>query len=131
MDEGSCELRTFYNGACPVCHAGMTEYRRRSDAAGLPLAFCDAAQNPGEAAAHDVTPEQALRRLYAVDGEGRLYRGFDAMLAVWQRVPRTRWLARSFGNRATKGVSAWLYEHVVSAGLYRWAKHRQRRAAAS
>jgi len=127
MDERACELTTFYNGACPVCHAGMTEYRRRSDAAALPLVFADAATDPAAAARHGITPDEALRRLYAVDGEGRLYRGFDAMLAVWQRVPRTRWLARSFGNRLTRAPSAWLYEHVVSAGLYRWAKHRQRR----
>jgi predicted DCC family thiol-disulfide oxidoreductase YuxK len=129
MDLGTCELTTFYNGACPVCHAGMTAYRSRSDAAGLPLVFSDAARDPGEAARHGISPDQALRRLYAVDGQGRLYRGFDAMLAVWQRVPRTRWLARTFGNPVTRGLSAWLYEHVVSASLYRWAKYRQRRAA--
>ena len=131
MEERTYELTTFYNGQCPVCHAGMTEYRKRSDDAGLPLAFSDAARNPAEAASHGITPEQALRRLYAVDGEGRLYRGFDAMLAVWRRVPRTRWLARTFGNRVTKAPSAWLYEHVVSASLYRWAKRRQRRAVAA
>jgi len=128
MEERACELTTFYNGTCPVCHAGMTAYRRRSDAAGLSLAFSDAAQHPDVAARHGVTPDEALRRLYAVDGDGRLYRGFDAMLAVWERVPRTRWLARTFGNRLTRRPSAWLYEHVVSASLYRWAKHRQRRA---
>ncbi|HKY94003.1 MAG TPA: DUF393 domain-containing protein [Kiloniellales bacterium] len=130
MDDCKPDLTTFYNGACPVCHAGMTAYRRRSDAAGLPLTFSDTAQEPEAAACHGITPDQALRRLYAVDSEGRLYRGFDAMLAVWRRVPRTRWLKRTFGNPLTRGLSAWLYEHVVSAGLYRWAKYRQRKAAA-
>jgi predicted DCC family thiol-disulfide oxidoreductase YuxK len=129
MDEPA--VTTFYNGACPVCRAEMTVYRRRSDAAGLPLVFCDVAADARGAAQHGISADQALRRLYAVDAEGRLYRGYDAMLAVWKRVPRTRWLARLFGNRLTVEPSAWLYEHLVSATLYRWSKRRQARAARS
>ena len=52
------------------------------------------------------------------------------MLAVWRQVPRTRWLARLFALPLVRPVSAWLYEHVVSWSLYRWARRRQRRAAA-
>lgn len=123
-------LTTFYNGACPVCRAEMTSYRRQAAAKGLPLAFRDVAEDGAEAAALGITPDRALRRLHAQDAAGRLYVGFDAMLAVWRQVPRTRWLARLFALPLVRPVSAWLYEHVVSWSLYRWARRRQRRAAA-
>ncbi len=38
-------------------------------------------------------------------------------------------MARLFGLPLVKPVSAWLYEHLVSAALYRWAKRRQAKAA--
>jgi len=121
-------LTTFYNGACPVCRAEMTSYRRAALAKGLPLVFQDVVEDGGEAAALGLTPDRALRRLHARDAAGRLYVGFDAMLAVWRAVPRTRWLGRFFGLPLIRPVSAWLYEHVVSATLYRWAKRRMARA---
>lgn len=130
MQEKETRLTTYYNGACPVCRAEMTGYSRDAAAQDLPLVFCDVAQDPAEAAGLGITPDRALRRLHARDAEGRLLIGFDAMLAVWAEVPRTRWMARVFGLPLLRPVSAWIYENIVSASLYRWAKHRLRRAAA-
>ena len=121
-------LTTFYNGACPVCRAEMTKYRGDAEARGLPLVFQDVAEDGREAAALGLTPDRALRRLHARDAEGRLHVGFDAMLAVWRALPRTRWMSRFFGLPLIRPVSAWLYEHVVSATLYRWAQRRLARA---
>lgn len=120
-------VTAFYNGACPVCRAEMTGYARTAARDGLPLAFCDVAQDGAPAAALGITADTALRRLHALDGAGRLHRGFDAMLLVWQGVPRTRILARLFGLPLIKPAAAWLYEHVVSWSLYHWAKRRQAR----
>jgi len=122
-------LTAFYNGACPVCRAEMNLYRRDAEARGLPLAFRDLAEDTTEAASLGLTPDRALRRLHAQDAAGRLYVGFDAMLAVWRQVPRARWMGRLFGLPVIRPIAAWLYEHVVSATLYKWAKRRMRRAA--
>ncbi len=130
-EPGQPALTTFYNGACPVCRAEMTSYRRTAESKGLPLAFRDVAEDATEAGALGITPDRALRRLHAQDASGRLYVGFDAMLAVWRQVPRTRWMGWFFGLPLIRPVSAWLYEHVVSWSLYRWAKRRMARAERS
>ena len=128
-DAAAGKVKTFYNGDCPVCRAEMTAYGRIAGERGLPMDFCDVAAAAGEAEDIGLTPDRALRRLHALDPEGRLHVGFDAMLLVWRGIPRTRWMARLFGLPLVKPVSAWLYEHLVSAALYRWAKHRQVKSA--
>lgn len=125
-DAAEGKVKTFYNGECPVCRAEMTAYGRTAAAKGLPMAFCDVAADAGPAADLGISPDQALRRLHALDPEGRLHVGFDAMLLVWRGIPRTRWLARLFRLPLVKPVAAWLYEHVVAAALYRWALRRRR-----
>lgn len=127
--KGGPALTTFYNGACPVCQAEMTRYRAAAEARGLALRFDDVAVDPAEAASLGITPDVALRRLHARDADGRLHIGFDAMLAVWRALPRSRWLARLLGLPVVKPLAAWTYEHLVSATLYRWAKRRMARAA--
>lgn len=123
------KVTAFYNGACPVCRAEMTGYAERAAREGLPLAFCDVAQDGSQAATLGITADDALRRLHALDQAGRLHRGFDAMLLVWRGLPRTRILAHIFGLPLVKPAAAWLYEHVVAWSLYRWAKRRQARQA--
>jgi len=121
-------LTTFYNGDCPVCRAGMTSYDKAARAKGLPLTFRDVADDAEEAATLGITPDRALRRLHARDADGRLYVGFDAMLAVWRQVPGRRWMGWLYGLPVIRPIAAWIYEHVVSATLYRWAKRRAARA---
>ena len=122
-------LTAFYNGACPVCRAEMNLYRRDAEARGLALCFQDVAEDATEAQSLGLTPDRALRRLHARDAAGRLYVGFDAMLAVWRQVPRARWMGWLFGLPVIRPIAAWFYEHLVSAALYRWARWRMRRAA--
>lgn len=121
-------VTAYYNGACPVCRAEMTAYRRIAEEKGLAIAFSDAAQDAAPAAALGLTPDRALRRLHAVDAEGKLHVGFDAMLLVWRQVPRTRWMGWLFGLPLVRPVAGWLYEHVVSWSLYHWARRRMARA---
>lgn len=118
------KLTVYYNGACPVCRAEMTHYKEKTKDRADEFVWCDASVDPEGAAKAGLDWETSLRRLHVQQGSAPLYVGFDAMLAVWRRLPGYIWLARFFSVAGIYPVSAWIYEHIVSALLYRWSKAR-------
>jgi len=118
------QLTVYYNGVCPVCRAEMTHYKEITKDRAGEFVWCDASVDPEGAAKVGLDWETSLRRLHAQQGREPLYVGFDAMLAVWRRLPRYIWVAKLFSVPVIYPVSAWVYEHIVSALLYRWSKMR-------
>ncbi len=115
-------LTVHYNGACPVCRATASHYSGK-----LPeemVRFADAAAKPEAAEAFGLSRDTAMRRLHAITPDGRLYRGFEAVLALWRRTPGRRGLARLAGAPVIRPALSWGYEHILSRGLYHWSKRR-------
>ena len=82
------DLTIFFDGACPLCRREIAHYLARDTA--RRLAAVDIVQDTG--------PLQ--------DGEGRVLTGAAAFLAIWDRLPRWRLLARTI--RAVPGAAALL-----------------------
>ncbi len=84
-------LTLFYDGLCPLCSREIAHYRRQ--VRDEPVAFIDITDPDFDAARHGLDP----RRLHAVM-HGRLgddiITGVDVFLALWEALPRYRWLAR-------------------------------------
>lgn len=120
-------LTVHYSGACPICAAEMDHYRRR-DVKGA-LRLVDVSTEPEEAGALGIDCDTALRRLHAVTPEGEVHRGLEAFLAIWRRLPGYGGMARLFSLPGIRQLSAWGYEHVVAAVIYRWSKARMARRA--
>ena len=123
-------LSTLYNGACPVCRHEMKHYRRVAAACGANLEWRDVAADPGPALALRIDPEVAKSRLHALDREGNLHVGVDALIAIWSALPSHRWIARLVGAPVVHPVARLAYDHLLAPTLYRWAEWRMRRAGA-
>lgn len=129
-------LTVCYNGACPVCRAEMEHYQRiaqRAAANGraLPLGWNDINTAPELFRRHGIDFDAAMRRLHAVDAEGRLIRGIDVFVAIWRHLPRHRWAASVVGSPLVRPL-AWLaYEGAIAPLVYRWSRRRWRRAQAA
>jgi predicted DCC family thiol-disulfide oxidoreductase YuxK len=110
----------LYNQTCPVCRFEIDGYRRHALADGLPIRF------DGLEAAADwgLTPDQAARRLH-VWHDGQILSGIPAFLALWQTMPRWRWLARLVG---LPQAATLLYDHILAPILYRTHLRRQARS---
>lgn len=115
-----------YNGACPVCRAGMTRYAAIAKAHTAPLGFDDINTAPELFQRHGIGFDAAMRRLYAIDGDGRLLRGVDVFIAIWRRMPKRRWLAALTAFPLVRPVAWFVYEYLVSYPIYRWSRHRLR-----
>jgi predicted DCC family thiol-disulfide oxidoreductase YuxK len=79
-------------------------------------------------AALGLTPEDAARRLHVVR-DGELLAGLPAFVALWEEMPRFRWLARVVSLPLVRPVASAVYERVLAPALY--ALHRRRVARRS
>ena len=126
MPDPATPITVCYNGACPVCRAEIDHYRGQADPASG-LAWLDAAGDPATAARHGLTGEDPFRRLHAVTADGRVLAGMEAFAAVWDRLPRYRWLARLVRRPVVRPVADVLYERVAAPVLFAMHRRRERR----
>lgn len=110
-------LETFYDGGCPLCSREIAHYRRL-DAAGR-IDWTDITGAETALAAAGLTREQAMRRLHVRTPDGQLLSGVAAFLAIWQRLPRWRWLAAGIEALRLTGPLDWLYERFADRRLQR------------
>ena len=111
----------LYNDTCPVCRFEIDGYARQVAADGLPVRF-----DPLERAADwGLTPDQAARSLH-VRQNGVVLSGLPAFRALWEAMPRWRWLARMTGWPIVRPLSAAIYSWVLAPLLYRMHLRRQR-----
>ncbi|MGF1606495.1 MAG: thiol-disulfide oxidoreductase DCC family protein [Rhodothalassiaceae bacterium] len=126
----TASLTTYYNGACPICSAEIGHYRAEAQRLGrTDLAWIDVSEHASALEHHGLGQNCAYRRLYAETAEGRLLVGVDAFIAIWQQLPRWRWLARVTRVPVIRPVAKWAYEHVAARAIYHWNKRRLRKQA--
>jgi predicted DCC family thiol-disulfide oxidoreductase YuxK len=88
-------------------------------------AWCDISGAAAPSLApHGIDHRTAKRRLHAVDREGRLFVGIDAIALAAQVTGAHRQLARLLKYRAGRAVAGLVYERLVSAAFFRWAERR-------
>jgi len=119
------DTRVLYNGECPVCRFEITHYERYAGKNALPIHFDDL--TCGGLAEWGLTQDDAARRLYVLK-HGALLSGIPAFLALWDDMPRYRWLAHVVRCPGVRQVFELLYERVAAPLLYRQHLKRQRRA---
>ncbi|MFK7856900.1 MAG: thiol-disulfide oxidoreductase DCC family protein [Granulosicoccus sp.] len=86
----------YYDGACPVCSKEIKMYRKANGAENL--AWIDASEADEHSLGRDLDPQLALARMHVRDESGQLISGAAAFAAIWQRLPRTRWLGHILGS---------------------------------
>lgn len=119
----------YFNGDCPVCRTEMTHYARLCGENQAALRFVDSMQQPSEFLQCGLRREHLERRLYLREADGRILSGMPALVYLWSRMPRYRWLSRVFGLPVLEPLSNLLYDHVIAPGLAFWATRRVLRQA--
>ena len=124
----SAELtETYYNGECPICSAEMSHYARLCADSQTTLRFIDAMQRPDALSQYGLRAEHLERRVYLTEATGRIVSGLPALIELWSRMRRYRWLAKLTSARVVLPLSEGLYDHVIAPGLASWARMRRAR----
>lgn len=120
------DLRVLYNASCPVCRAEIDHYASTAARQDLPLRFDDL--NGPNLALWGIPADQAARRLH-VRKDGRVLAGMDGFRAIWQALPRYRWLARVTAWPVIRPATEFVYDRILAPVLYRAHLRRLRRGA--
>ena len=120
-------LTVCFNGACPVCRGEMDHYRRIADMHARPLGWSDINTSPELFEKHGIDFDTAMRRLHAIDADGRLIRGVDVFPAIWRHLPRYRWAAAVVAFPLVRPFAWVFYECLAAPLVYRWSRRRLRR----
>lgn len=120
---GTDSLVVFYDGACPVCRREIGVYRDLMPM--QPVDFCDVSQSSSPLPA-ELTREQALARFHVRHADGRVESGARAFIALWERLPYWRWLARIGRVPGVATLMEIVYRGVlrVRPAIQRWASKR-------
>jgi len=123
-DAGAELTEMYFNGECPVCSFEMNHYARLCADSGKSLKFIDATREPEALARCGLRKDHVEKRVYLKDSSGQLISGLPALVQLWWRMPRYRWLARLSSMPVLKSVFAVLYDVAVAPALAYWARSR-------
>ncbi len=115
--------RALYNSDCPLCNSEMCAYDAYSQTQGLAIAFEDL--NATDLARWGLSEDDATRLLHVIHHDG-LHIGFDAILVLWEQMPRFRIWARMLRLPGIYQIFDWLYANVLARLIYR--RHQKRKA---
>ena len=116
-------LVVLYDGACPLCRREIGIYRDLTP--DRPVEFCDVS-DPTNALPTDSTREQLLARFHVRHSDGRLESGAHAFIALWERLPYWRWIARVARLPGVAGLMEIAYRGFlrIRPRIQRWMAKR-------
>jgi len=120
--------RILYNDRCPICRAEIRHYRKKAEATGAPLVFDDL--NTADLSRWQLTPDQAKRRMHALQPDGSLVSGIPAFAAIWRALPGMGWLAALVLTPGIRSLADFGYNRVAAPWLYRKQMQREVRGLA-
>lgn len=85
-------LSVFYDGRCGLCDREIAFYRRHANANSV--LWLDVWQQEEQLLAAGLTQAQCLQKLHLLDERRQLHTGVNAMVLLWQTVPKLRGLAK-------------------------------------
>lgn len=118
-------LKVYYNGACPVCDAGIRDQKRRMERCGVDVQWIDIHAHPEALKDIGAKQEFVRERLHVVDEKGELSVGAEAFRALGAHTPGQRALARLAGLPLAAPLANAAY-NAFAALLYRWNRLNRR-----
>jgi len=125
MNEEQKPVKIYYNGACPICNASISDQRERMEACGLHAEWLDIHADPRVLQELGVEQEEVRKKLHVVDATGSVRVGADAFATLWRQTPGQRLLGRIIALPVFR-VLAHAGYNLFAAALYRWNKAKGR-----
>ncbi len=104
-------IKVFYDGSCDLCSTKMYTYMGKD--LGGRLEFVDITAPDFNPAEYGGSLADFMYQMHAIDRKGKVYRGVDALRAIWQAFPNSLWYGFLGGLVTIPGVS------LIARAVYR------------
>ena len=118
-------LEIIYNSVCPVCDAGICAFQTKVNPAHGHYVWLDINTAPERLAGYGVSVDDERLKLHAIDRDGNLCVGMEAVSAIFAEIPRYKWLAFLARLPVLKTFAAGLY-NMTAHVLYKWNRANNR-----
>ena len=119
--ESATAVCVYYNGACPVCNAGISMQKQKSTMGDIEWVDVDQQQKRVDDVHQSI--EYVRERLHVIDEHGRVCVGVDAFAVLWRHSEKERWKARLITLPVINALAQWGY-NLFARGLYRWNRNK-------
>ena len=120
-------LTVLYDGACPLCRREIGVYRGLSPDTSVKFQdISDPMATPSAGLPEGMARSELLARFHVQHADGRIESGARAFIALWERLPYWRWLARFGRLPGVAGLMELAYRGFlrVRPAMQRWAGRR-------
>jgi len=124
-NEDNKVLEVIYNSVCPVCDAGICRFQKKVDPAHGGFVWLDINKAPDRLSQYNIRLDDVRLKLHAIDREGQLRVGMEAVIVIFRETPNYKWLAFLASLPILKQVAAQLYNATAHI-LYKWNKAKGR-----
>lgn len=96
------ELTVFFDGACVLCANEINHYRKKDTSE--VIGFVDISKANFKAQDYGLDQTEVNIHLHGIDSEGSVYKGVDAFVEIWKRIPQYSFLISIFNNKFLRPV---------------------------
>ena len=105
-------ITVFYDGKCGLCRREIEYYKRIAPPA--VFEWVDITVNPKPFNALGFSVAEGLKVLHVKSSDGKIYKGIDAFMAIWQHIPHWRILAKVINFPLIKKIASHLYDRFAN-----------------
>jgi predicted DCC family thiol-disulfide oxidoreductase YuxK len=110
-------LTVLFDGGCPLCRRETAHYQRLTSL--QPIFWLDITADDMRWKDWGITYAQAMAEFHVFDAAGRLHKGADGFIALWQALPYYRCLAWTCQTLHLLPWLRWAYGHFAKSRLQR------------
>ena len=106
-------MKVYFNNSCRICKAEIDLYKKENI---KEINWVDITNNSLAESETSKTNKELLRRLHVKDGE-KVFKGAEAFLIVWKKIPKYKFLYNFFRLPIIFNLFSIVYE-IVAFFLY-------------
>ena len=106
-------MEVYFNNSCKICKAEIDLYKKENV---KEINWVDITNNSLAENETSKTDKELLRRLHVKDGE-KVFKGAEAFLIVWKKIPKYKFLYNFFKLPVIFSLFSFVYE-IVAFLLY-------------
>lgn len=109
------KLRILYDGRCHLCYREIQHYLKKDK--NQLIDAIDISSNDFDPSSYNLSFDEVNLHLHTIDSQNNIYKGIDAFIQIWSRLPMYHYIIPIFSNKILRPL--WDLQYEVFAKYIR------------